>query len=97
MHYTIDDILQNDVCIKREIIPELQSLIALLVMSVGGSDFEVMSEGKRIIKGMPTFNIVENIYHILMSDYASGKITDEVLILRKDFMYSIPVIKNVEE
>lgn len=87
----------NGIRIKREIIPELQSLIALLVMSVGGSDFEVMSEGRRIIKGMPTFNIAENIYHILMSDYASGKITDEVLILRKDFMYSIPVIKNVEE
>lgn len=97
----IDDkfvhICMNGILLNREIIPELQNLIAMLAMSVGGSDFEEMSEGKRIFKGMPTFNIAENIYHILMSDYASGKITDEVLILQKDFMYSIPVIKNVEE
>lgn len=87
----------NGIRIKRGISSKLQNLIEELSMSVNDIDFEEMTKGKRIYKGMPTNDIAEDIFHILMSDYASGKITDEVLILQKDFMYSIPVIKNVEE
>ena len=96
----IDDknvhICMNGMRIKRKISIKLKRLVDAMSKAVSDVN-DAMIPAHVVTEDMPVYKIAEDIYNHLMDKYTSGKMTDEVLICQKDFMYSMPVIKFEED